>query len=67
MELKDMLNQHQHKFKPEAWRGYSTEELEWWSKLLRKRATHRTDEAKIRKDIRDAENYELMLNKMSEK
>ena len=58
-----MLNKHQANYKPDAWRENTVEELEWWVKLLRKRAGHRVDGDKKTKDYRDAENYSLMLNK----
>lgn len=40
---------------------YTVEELQWWVRLLRKRAGMRTDEAKRAKDLYDANNYEQML------
>jgi hypothetical protein len=57
-----MLGEHQSKFKVKSWKNYSDEELEWWIKLLRKRAEHRSDEEKRNKDLKDASNYALMLN-----
>lgn len=61
-ELDKMLDENQSKFKTGAWKNYTDEELRWWIKLLRKRAEHRTDEDKKYKDLKDANNYELMLS-----
>ena len=62
-ELDTMLEKHQSKFKLEAWKEYTEEELEWWIKLFTKRASHRTDTIKIEKDLTDARNYQIMLDK----
>jgi len=61
-DLDNMLSEHQSKFKVKSWKNYTDEELRWWIKLLRKRAEHRSDEDKRTKDLKDASNYELMLN-----
>jgi hypothetical protein len=58
------LEKHSGSYKPDAWRQYTPEELQWWVKLLRKRASHRTDEAKRKKDLYDADNYQAMLDEM---
>lgn len=57
-----MLDENQSKFKEGAWKNYTDEELRWWIKLLRKRAGNRKDEAKRDKDLKDANNYALMLS-----
>jgi hypothetical protein len=55
------IEKHQEDYKPEIWKQYTKEELEWWVKLLKKRATHRTNPEKRDKDLYDASNYEWML------
>lgn len=53
---------HRDDYKKDAWKNYSKEELEWWVKLLTKRATHRDDDAKREKDAFDASVYQKMLD-----
>jgi len=53
---------HSSKFKDKSWKNYSYEELAQWINLLSKRASHRTDIDKCRKDLEDANNYLAMLN-----
>ena len=55
------LAKHQKDYKPEAWKQYTIEELQWWVQLLIKRASHRTNEEKRQKDLYDAGNYMEML------
>jgi len=55
------LGKHQKDYKREAWKQYTAEELQWWVHLLTKRASHRTNEDKKKKDLYDASNYEGML------
>lgn len=54
-------NGHAQDYKHGAWRDYSTEELVMWIHLLEKRASHRTNEDKMHKDLHDAANYRDML------
>ena len=61
-DLDRMLDENQTKFKAGAWKNYTDEELRWWIKLLRKRADNRSDEEKRNKDLKDANNYALMLS-----
>lgn len=61
METPEGIKAHEGDYKPASWRQYTVEELRWWVRLLRKRAGHRTDEAKRQKDLYDADNYESML------
>lgn len=56
------MDEHAHKYKPDAWQHHTIEELQWWVKLLTKRAGMRTDEAKREKDLADAANYQKMLD-----
>jgi len=60
-ELNSMLNEHQKNYHENAWKGYTVEELEWWVKLLNKRATHRKNTQREEKDLTDAKNYSMML------
>jgi hypothetical protein len=46
---------------PDAWKAYTVEELEWWVRLLRKRAGMRVAGPKRDKDLYDADNYAAML------
>jgi hypothetical protein len=59
--LTERLAPHANSYEPGAFQTYTAEELRWWVQLLRKRAAHRTDEAKRSKDLYDADNYEAML------
>lgn len=58
------MNEHDHKFKKDAWHEYSVAELAMWVHLLRKRADMRTEPDKAAKDRMDADNYEAMLKVM---
>jgi len=49
-------------YKNDAWKDYTPEELEQWVHLLTKRAGHRNDSAKAKKDLDDAENYQAMFD-----
>lgn len=61
-DLDRMLAENQSKFKENTWKNYTDEELRWWIKLLRKRAGNRKDEVKRDKDLKDSNNYSLMLS-----
>jgi len=61
LESGEFLQEHANKYKTDAWREYTPQELANWVINLGKRATHRTDPKKAKKDLRDAENYLLML------
>lgn len=65
MKTPDKIKVHQNDYKTSAWKEYTKEELEWWVRLLTKRASHRTDEDKKRKDLYDASNYQSMLDEMN--
>lgn len=56
-----MLQEHEHKYAPDAWKDYTVAELAMWVHLLRKRAEMRTEPDKAEKDRQDADNYETML------
>ena len=60
MDTPESIKKHESDYLRDAWMRYSTEELEWWIKLLTKRAGMRTDPAKREKDIEDADNYQKM-------
>lgn len=55
------FKEHDHKFTPDAWKGYTVAELAMWVHLLRKRADMRTEADKADKDRTDADNYEAMM------
>ena len=55
-----------HKYKDSSWRDYTAEELGNWVHLFLKRAKHRTEPDKIKKDLTDARNYALFLLAMVE-
>jgi len=59
------IEEHAAKYTAHAWNDYTQEELEWWVRLLTKRAGMRTDDAKREKDLADAANYQSMLDAMS--
>jgi hypothetical protein len=64
MNTPEQIKPHAGDYANKAWQQYSVEELEWWVRLLTKRGTHRTDEAKRAKDLYDASNYQAMLDEM---
>lgn len=53
---------HENDFGKDAWKDYTLEELGQWIALLTKRASHRSNPDKSKKDIVDAQNYLEMLN-----
>lgn len=57
----ESIQPHAGDYQPAAWRDYTQEELEWWVRLLNKRAGMRTDPQKAEKDRYDAANYQEML------
>lgn len=57
----DSIKEHQPKFKEGIWQTYSINELGMWVHLFMKRALHRKDKLKARKDITDAQNYLNMM------
>lgn len=61
MQTPEQIEEHDARFKPDAWKDYTVAELAMWSHLLRKRAAMRVEPEKAAKDIADAENYEAML------
>lgn len=52
---------HSKEYKPQAWQAYNIQELGMWVHLFAKRAEHRTDSEKRRKDLYDARNYLKMI------
>jgi hypothetical protein len=61
MQTPEQITEHEGRFKPDAWKGYTVAELAMWAHLLRKRAAMRTEPKKAEKDLADADNYEAML------
>lgn len=57
----ESIKEHQPKYKEGIWRTYSLHELGMWVHLFVKRALHRKDKMKARKDIMDAQNYLNMM------
>jgi len=64
MEKIKELEKHKKDYKKDAWEDYSEIELLWWISLLKKRADMRTNPEKKVKDLYDASNYQLMLDKL---
>jgi hypothetical protein len=60
LKTPEELERHTHNYKDNAWMDYTFEELGWWTRLLQKRATHRTNPEKAAKDLYDANNYHAM-------
>jgi hypothetical protein len=56
------IKEHQPDYKDRAWEQYSMEELGQWVSLLTKRATHRKNPEKMKKDLYDARNYLSMMD-----
>ena len=56
------INPHQADYKDRAWEQYSFEELGMFVHLLTKRATHRSNPEKKKKDLYDARNYLSMMD-----
>jgi len=61
METPKGCEEHQPKYKQNAWQLYTIAELGQWVHLFMKRAEHRTDLAKREKDLIDAQNYLNMI------
>lgn len=57
----ESIESHADKYKDGIWREYSLQELGNWVHLLAKRSAHRTEPAKILKDLTDAQNYLNMM------
>ncbi len=57
----DSIKEHQDKYKPDAWKDYTIDELGHWVHLLTKRSEHRQDQTKKQKDLEDAQNYLNMI------
>jgi len=60
-EIPESCVEHQHKYKQDAWKTYTIQELGMWVHLFLKRAEHRKDKVKARKDVMDAQNYLNMM------
>lgn len=57
----EALAAYQFHYYTSAWQQYTLQELGNWVHLFVKRAAHRSDPAKKRKDLEDAQNYLLMM------
>jgi len=55
------LEEHQPDYKPKAYEEYSFSELGNIISFFTKRATHRVNPDKLKKDLYDAKNYLLMM------
>lgn len=53
--------EYRDKYSHNAWKTYTIQELGDWVHLFLKRATHRKDKTKARKDVMDAQNYLNMM------
>lgn len=61
------LEEHKQDYRVDAWKHYSMAELGQWVHLLCKRAGHRDNAEKRKKDLYDAENYlSMMQSKLDE-
>jgi hypothetical protein len=68
MKMADTISKHNADYDPpDAYKQYTDEELQWWVKLLRKRAGMRVPGPKRDKDNYDADNYEKMLKERTPK
>lgn len=67
MEMPESLQPHQKDYKSDVWQEYSFVELGWWIYLFTKRAFHRTNSKKRKKDLYDAQNYlDIMQAKLND-
>jgi len=57
----ESLDAHDKDYKPKAWQAYTLQELGNFVHLLAKRANHRSDLEKRKKDLLDARNYWRMM------
>lgn len=61
LETPPSLEEHEPKYKANAWEEYTLQELGNWVHLFVKRAGHRSDTSKRDKDLTDAQNYLDMM------
>lgn len=61
IKLPESCKEHQPKYHEGIWQTYSIMELGMWVHLFSKRALHRKDKIKARKDVTDAQNYLNMM------
>ena len=57
LQMPTSIRENESEFVSGSWRKYSITELGNWVHLLVKRATHRMDAKKARKDLKDAQSY----------
>jgi hypothetical protein len=60
--MENTIQAHKLDYKDLAYLDYSFQELGAFVHLLAKRATHRSNPAKMAKDLEDARNYLAMMN-----
>jgi hypothetical protein len=60
-EAPEALKEHAHKYHGGSWKEYTLAELGHWVHLFVKRAVHRSDSEKKKKDLHDARNYWRMM------
>jgi hypothetical protein len=61
MNLPESCEKHQPDYKANIWKQYSIDELGMWVHLFVKRAFHRDNKEKAKKDLYDAQNYLNMI------
>jgi len=61
-----VLLKHEKDYKPLSWKKYSLQELGNFVHLLAKRAGHRANPEKRKKDLYDAGNYLFMMGEILE-
>lgn len=59
--LPESCVEHQAKYHTNSWQAYTLQELGMWVHLFAKRAAHRTQLEKKKKDLTDAQNYLDMM------
>ena len=60
----ERLEKHQPDYKPSIWKQYSLSELGNWVHNFHKRAYHRANQDKAKKDLYDAKNYLWMMEQI---
>ena len=59
--MESPIKKHQPDYKEDIWKTYKLYELGFWIHLFHKRAFHRADKEKAKKDLYDAKNYLWMM------
>ena len=67
MTTPESIKPHADDYKEGSWKEYSFSELGQWVELLSKRATHRKNPEKRKKDLYDAKNYlDMMVSRLED-